>query len=77
MNPGDGLWSATHRGDLPGEPLTIDEAIAAFTAGAAYAVHEEDRLGVIERGRIADLTLWMVEDERWTPTATRCRIAWN
>jgi len=78
-DPGLGLWAAVHRTDLSGNPpggwypeqaLTVDEAIAAFTAGAAYAVHEEDRLGSLLPGRPADLTLWRVQDGRWRATAT-------
>jgi predicted amidohydrolase YtcJ len=78
-DPGLGLWSAVHRTDLSGNPadgwypeqaFTIDEAIAGFTTGAAYAVHEEDRLGSLLPGRPADLTLWQVRDARWHAVAT-------
>ncbi|MBW1880146.1 MAG: amidohydrolase, partial [Deltaproteobacteria bacterium] len=78
-DPGLGLWAAVHRTDLAGNPaggwypeqaFTIDEAIAGFTTGAAYAVHEEDRLGSLLPGRPADLTLWRVKDARWQAIAT-------
>lgn len=44
-------------GFLAHERLTPGEAIRAFTTEAAYAVFEEDRLGMIAVGRPADLTV--------------------
>ncbi len=75
--PALGMWSATTRADADGKPaggwypgqlLTQDEAVAAFTVGAAMAVHEEDRLGLMQEGRVADLTLWNLDK---TPAGTR------
>jgi predicted amidohydrolase YtcJ len=80
--PSLGLWSATRRAGLDGEPengwypdqgLTEGEAIAAFTSGSAFAAHEEARLGTIEVGRTADLTVWRVDagaTPPWRPVAT-------
>lgn len=78
-DPGKGLWAAVTRTDAAGNPpggwhpdqrLTMDEVIAAFTKGAAYAVHDEDRLGQIAEGRPADLTVWKRDGDHWTASAT-------
>jgi predicted amidohydrolase YtcJ len=41
-------------GWLPEERLTGDQALRAFTAGAAYAAHAEERRGVLKEGMDAD-----------------------
>ena len=41
-------------GWLPEQRLTLEQAFAAFTRGAAYAGFAEDRLGTLEPGRMAD-----------------------
>ncbi|MEM6927675.1 MAG: amidohydrolase [Myxococcota bacterium] len=78
-NPALGLWAATRRTDLAGKPeggwrpeerVSLDEAIAAFTSGAAWAVGEEGRLGTLDPGKVADLTLWDTSGPRWKPVAT-------
>ena len=38
----------------PQQRLTLEQAFAAFTRGAAYAGFAEDRLGTLEAGRFAD-----------------------
>jgi predicted amidohydrolase YtcJ len=62
-NPFPGLAAAISREDgegnppdgwLPGQRLTLNEAFAAFTRGAAYAGFAEDRLGTLEVGHMAD-----------------------
>ena len=62
-----GIYAAVTRQDAKGNPaggwypaqkLTLDEAIAAFTTGAAYAEGHEDTRGVIAVGRPADLTIF-------------------
>ncbi len=77
--PALGLWAATRRTDPQGQPaggwrpeeaVTLDEAIAAFTAGAAWAVGEEDRLGKLVPGHVADLTLWDTTGDLWEPVGT-------
>jgi predicted amidohydrolase YtcJ len=61
------LWAATTRQDLEGRPpggwtpsekLTLEEALAGFTTGAAYAVHAERVRGRIAVGQVADLTVY-------------------
>ncbi|MGF1510104.1 MAG: amidohydrolase [Myxococcota bacterium] len=81
-NPALGLWAAVTRTDprtrepeggfTPAERIDLDLAVEAFTSGAATAVHEEARLGRVQPGFVADLTLWRVEQEgpptRWVAT---------
>ena len=45
-------------GWYPAQKLTLDEAIAAFTSGAAYAEGAEATRGVIAVGRAGDLTIF-------------------
>ena len=62
-NPFHGLYAAVTRQDragmpengwYPGQSLSRAEALHSFTLGAAYAAHQEDRLGSLERGKWAD-----------------------
>lgn len=62
-----GLFAAVTRTDHAGQPaggwypaqrLTLDEAIGAFTTGAAYAEGAEATRGTIAVGRAADLTVF-------------------
>ncbi len=41
----------------PEQAVTIDEALYAYTLGAAYAGYSEHELGSIEPGKLADLTV--------------------
>jgi predicted amidohydrolase YtcJ len=41
----------------PGEALTMEEAVTAYTRGSAYAEHEEDRKGTLRPGHLADLAV--------------------
>ena len=57
--PLDPLLGVHHAVNAP-EPeqrLGVTEALRAYTAGAAYAGFDEDRLGTIEAGKAADLTV--------------------
>jgi len=65
-NPFNGLYSAITRMDhnqLPkngwraDETITREEALNAFTLGAAYAAHQEFKLGSLEQGKWADFIL--------------------
>ncbi|MEM6638748.1 MAG: amidohydrolase [Pseudomonadota bacterium] len=75
-NPGSdhsifyGLHSAVTRQDREGEPpggwypeqrVTAEEALRAYTIGAAYASFREDRTAIIARGRWADLTVMDID----------------
>lgn len=62
-----GIYAAVTRQDASGNPaggwypkqkLTLDEAIAAFTTGAAYAEGAEATRGMIAVGRAADVTIF-------------------
>ncbi len=62
-NPFHGLAAAISREDGQGQPpggwlpeqrLSMAQAFAAFTRGAAYAAFAEDRVGSLEPGRMAD-----------------------
>jgi predicted amidohydrolase YtcJ len=62
-NPFPGLAAAVSREDAEGQPpggwfpqqrLSMEQAFAGFTRGAAFASFAEDRLGTLEPGRFAD-----------------------
>ncbi len=62
-----GLWAAVSREDpsgnpkggwLPDQRLTLDEAIAGFTTGPAFAGFAEATHGRIKPGYVADLTIF-------------------
>ncbi len=65
-NPFHGLYAAVTRQDrngypqggwYPGEALSREEALHSFTLAAAFAAHQEDRLGSLEPGKWADFIL--------------------
>jgi predicted amidohydrolase YtcJ len=67
VSPLLGVYAAVTRQDPSGAPpggwypaqrMTLDEALAAFTYGAAYAGFAEDSRGRIAVGRLADLTVF-------------------
>lgn len=83
-NPGSdhnifyGLHSAVTRQDKNLEPpggwypeqrVTAEEALRAYTIGAAYASFREDRTGIIARGRWADLTVMDIDPLNLAETA--------
>lgn len=65
-NPFLGIYAAVSRKDLEGNPvggwhpeqkMTREEALKGFTIWAAYAGFQEDVLGSIEVGKLADFTI--------------------
>ena len=65
-DPFAGLAAAVSRQDASGRPaggwqpeqrITLSQALAAFTVGAAHAGGAEDRLGTLEPGRMADFVI--------------------
>jgi predicted amidohydrolase YtcJ len=65
-NPFPGLSAAISRQDMRGQPpggwmpaerLSLAQALAAFTRGAAYAGFAEDKIGALEPGKWADFIL--------------------
>jgi len=66
LDPLRGLYAAVTRRDAKGCPeggwypeqcLTIEEALRAYTVGAAYASFEEGSKGSVEEGKLADLVV--------------------
>jgi predicted amidohydrolase YtcJ len=66
ISPIDGIYAAVTRrtlddrnpgGWVPGQKVTVEEALRAYTAGGAWAGFQEDRLGTLERGRLADFVV--------------------
>lgn len=66
IDPLLGIYAAVTREDLdgnpaggwmPGQRLTIEEAVRAFTLDAAWAAGQEDERGSIVKGKKADLTI--------------------
>jgi predicted amidohydrolase YtcJ len=64
ITPFRGLYAAVTRKNeagtkeyFPEEKLTIDEAIASYTSGAAYAEFEESTKGKLEPGMLADFVV--------------------
>jgi predicted amidohydrolase YtcJ len=65
-NPFYGLHAAVTRQDRAGQPpggwraseaLNLPQAFAAFTTGAAYAAHAEDKMGALTPGKWADFII--------------------
>ncbi len=66
VNPFFGLYSAVtrqdHQGNPPGgwypqESITRKQALKCFTVDAAYAAHQEDIIGTLEKGKRADFII--------------------
>jgi hypothetical protein len=66
-NPLLGFYAAVTRQDgsgrpdggwMPGERMSRDQALRAFTLDAAYAAHADERLGSLQQGKIADLVVF-------------------
>ena len=64
--PLEGIYAAVTRrtldgrhpdGWVPGQRITVDEALRAYTAGGAYARFAEAELGTLEAGKLADFVL--------------------
>src|SRR4029078_6983162 len=65
-NPFPGLSAAISRQDVNGQPpggwipsqqLTFEQALQAYTRGAAYAGFAEDKIGALEPGKYADFII--------------------
>jgi predicted amidohydrolase YtcJ len=64
--PLEGIYAAVTRrtldehnpgGWVPEQKISVEEALRAYTAGAAHASFDESRLGVLSAGRLADLVM--------------------
>ena len=70
--PLDPLLGVHHAVNAPAESqrLGVTEALRAYTSGAAYAGFDEDRLGTVEVGKLADMVV--LESSPWAqPDAIR------
>lgn len=65
-SPLEGIYAAVTRetldganpgGWVPEQKITVEEALAAYTKNAAYAGFEDDRVGTLEPGKLADVTI--------------------
>ena len=66
--------AAHARGETPARALSLDEAVAAYTTGAAWAARAEGWVGRIAPGMAADFVLW--DDDPWsTPPANLGALA--
>ncbi|WP_417563671.1 amidohydrolase [Microbacterium sp.] len=78
ITPLRGIQAAVQRSDAAGPigavpPFGVAEALAAYTEGSAYAAGLEERVGRIEPGMLADLTM-LAEDPFTTPVGDIERI---
>jgi predicted amidohydrolase YtcJ len=64
--PLEGIYAAVTRrtlddrnpgGWVPEQKITVEEALRAYTGGAAYASFEEGRKGTLATGRLADFVM--------------------
>lgn len=85
IDPMLGIWAAVTRMRVDGTPpggwspsqrLSVEEAVRAFTADAAWAAHQEGERGTIAPGKLADLVV-LSEDIMQGPPGTilRARVA--
>ena len=63
--PLDPLLGVHHAVNAPDDRqrLSVTEALRAYTTGSAYAGFDEDRLGTIEAGKLADVVV--LEQSPW------------
>lgn len=57
----------------PGEEITVDDALAAYTLGGAYACRLEADLGSISPGKLADFTV-LADDPRTAPRISAVEV---
>jgi predicted amidohydrolase YtcJ len=57
LSPLQGIQAAVTREFFPEERITVDEALRMYTVNGAYASFEEKLKGLIEEGKLADLTV--------------------
>jgi predicted amidohydrolase YtcJ len=74
ITPFRGLYAAITRKNeagtkeyFPEEKLTIEDAIAAYTSGAAYAQFAERDKGTLETGKLADFVVLDRDITKSTP----------
>ena len=57
ISPVLGIWATVTRRDFAGERLSVEEALKTYTLNAAYASFDENKKGMIEPGKLADITI--------------------
>ncbi len=66
LSPLAGIYAAVTRhtnggghpdGWIPEQKISVEEALRAYTAGSAWAAHDENHLGTLEVGKLADLVV--------------------
>jgi predicted amidohydrolase YtcJ len=57
LSPLLGMREAVLRPNFPEQRLTVEEALRMYTVDAAYSSREEKVKGLIEDGKLADLTI--------------------
>lgn len=67
LNPMEGVYAAATRrtidganpgGWLPDQKISVEQAMVAYTRNNAFAGFQEDRLGQIAPGFLADIAVW-------------------
>jgi hypothetical protein len=66
LNPLSGIQALATRKLFSQERVSVDEALFMYTINAAYASHEEELKGSIEKGKLADITV-LTKDPRKVP----------
>ncbi|MER3430903.1 MAG: hypothetical protein C4324_07655 [Blastocatellia bacterium] len=69
IDPLAGIYAAVNAGK--GKSLTIEEAVYAYTLGAAYAEFQESEKGSIEPGKLADFVILSDDIFRMPPSRIR------
>lgn len=80
ISPLEGIYAAVTRrtlddrnpgGWVPDQKITVEEALRAYTAGGAWAGFQEDRLGTLEHGRLADFVALAADPFQVAPEEIR------
>lgn len=86
LNPFDGIENAITRetkdgqpagGWIPRQKVSLEEAIAAYTIGGAWAQHRERDFGSIEAGKLADLVVLTADLFKIPPHEIHKTRAWR
>jgi imidazolonepropionase len=57
--------------------MTAAETISAVTVNAAYAIDRADKIGRLEPGMVADMTIWKMSDYRELPYHYGVNLVWR
>jgi predicted amidohydrolase YtcJ len=63
------LWNEPDTILAPNERVTVESAIRAVTANAAWACHSDHEIGSLEPGKLADLVVLEQDPRAVEPTA--------